>query len=352
MQELHVDSPLVFSGLVLPKRATFLSYIHSFRGLAVLLIVAGHCVESLRWQRFPYILWIICSNGTVLFVFIAGFLFQHLSGKYRYGDYLKSKFKNVILPYLILSVPAIIYHEALRWDPSDSLCDVALQTATFYLTGASHERLLVYPDDRHILSDLAAADLVGSSPKGLLVASPAPWRLAVRASQWIADRGELRTFFSVYLLGMLCSRYREQVFVIVGRLVPILLVLAISCVVAAVLRVGPEGALNLVQKLSLCALLLYWLKRYDQSLKQSFAYLATVSFGLYFIHPYVLEAFMKLPELIGGKGFLACSRVHFIADGSIAVWLACFVAATLLSLFVVAIARRLFGPYSRMIVGS
>jgi surface polysaccharide O-acyltransferase-like enzyme len=49
------------------------------------------------------------KDGTAYFIFIAGFLFQYLSKKYAYGDYLKKKFNNVILPYLIISIPAIFY---------------------------------------------------------------------------------------------------------------------------------------------------------------------------------------------------------------------------------------------------
>jgi len=90
----------------------FLRYIHNFRAIAILLIVAGHCVLGLTWGNYKYPLFknlfiIILMNGTVLFVFIAGFLFQHLSSNFSYQKYLLKKNKYVILPYIICSIPAI-----------------------------------------------------------------------------------------------------------------------------------------------------------------------------------------------------------------------------------------------------
>src|SRR5688500_16715744 len=88
----------------------FISYIHNFRGFAILFVVAGHVL--LRWpdnsltHLFFRTFW---ENGTVLFVFIAGYLFQHLSRKFEYKDYLTKKLQNVILPYLIVSTPIIIF---------------------------------------------------------------------------------------------------------------------------------------------------------------------------------------------------------------------------------------------------
>lgn len=154
--------------------------------------------------------------------------------------------------------------------------------------------LLVYSADHHILSSLAAVDLVGSSRMGLLASSPLPWCLAVRASQRSTD--ELRALFLGVLVGDVLQSLPGEGLGdhattgpdsgdnLPGR--------------AAHGIPGSHGgdALNLVQKLSLCILLLYWLEVYDQFLKKFFAYLATVSFGIYFIHPYVVWCLPSLRE--------------------------------------------------------
>src|ERR1035438_1198168 len=76
----------------------FLRYIHSFRALAIIFIVAAHCIALFDWASIPWQRHLVLSlipNGTVFFVFIAGFLFQHLSYKFEYRRYLKSKLQNV-----------------------------------------------------------------------------------------------------------------------------------------------------------------------------------------------------------------------------------------------------------------
>src|SRR5687767_4325167 len=96
----------------------FLSYIHNLRGLAVLFIVGVH-VRGYEWQLDPddqaYDFFVaLFDNGTVLFVFIAGFLFQHLTHhKFDFKHYFFQKIKVVILPYLIVSIPIIMLRLAL-----------------------------------------------------------------------------------------------------------------------------------------------------------------------------------------------------------------------------------------------
>ena len=48
------------------------------------------------------------DNGTILFVFIAGFLFQYLNhDRFQYLPYLRQKARFVVLPYLIFSMPIL-----------------------------------------------------------------------------------------------------------------------------------------------------------------------------------------------------------------------------------------------------
>ena len=86
----------------------FLRYVHNFRAVAIVIIVAGHAVVTLGRDAQPAqmdFLLDLLDNGTVLFVFIAGFLFEHLSRKFEYRSYLRKKLLNVIVPYLLISAP-------------------------------------------------------------------------------------------------------------------------------------------------------------------------------------------------------------------------------------------------------
>lgn len=86
-----------------------LNYINYFRALAIITIVLGHSVcwgdkSGAIYELNSYLL----KGGTFSFIFIAGFLFQYLSYKFKYLTYLKKKFFNVVLPYLFCITPAII----------------------------------------------------------------------------------------------------------------------------------------------------------------------------------------------------------------------------------------------------
>lgn len=95
----------------------FLTYIHNLRGLAILFVVGVHAGGyEHEWVSHPGVnrfLDLIFDpsegNGTVLFLFIGGFLFQHLThNHFEYRKYLEAKFLNIILPYIIISIPLIL----------------------------------------------------------------------------------------------------------------------------------------------------------------------------------------------------------------------------------------------------
>lgn len=90
----------------------FLNYIHHFRGLAIVLIAAVHCRTSLLWPQDSLLHDLLIyglDSSTILFVFISGFLFQYVNAeKLDYRNYLLKKIKYVVIPYVLVSIPAIV----------------------------------------------------------------------------------------------------------------------------------------------------------------------------------------------------------------------------------------------------
>ena len=77
------------------KKTKILNYINVFRGLAILLIVAGHTMQFGSIGSLTHkISMEVFTGGTALFIFISGFLFQHLSYKYEFKNYMKKKWTN------------------------------------------------------------------------------------------------------------------------------------------------------------------------------------------------------------------------------------------------------------------
>jgi surface polysaccharide O-acyltransferase-like enzyme len=351
----------------LRQRAPFLDYIHGFRGLAILFIVAGHVASVFSWEESPRLGGLLKSflqNGSVYFVFIAGYLFQHLSVRYRYWPYLKGKFKNVISPYLVMSAPAVILFTFFvhRWNVSPSFYEkpALLRIAMFYLTGAHLTTYWFIPMiaiyylaspvllywDRHAKAYFLLPALLAASfyvPRGPLV------------------QGFIH-FLPVYLLGMLCSHYRERALTTVARGQAILIAVVVGCIAGDVtLRGAPTvmewhngalGALNLAQKLALCSVFLYWLSRLQGRWSRRLGFFADVSFGVYFVHPYVISAFNVVTTGLSFRALTTNGNTDCFGSGSVGLFLGWFGMVLLASTAFVVVARRLLGRYSRMVIGS
>ena len=83
--------------------------IEFMRAIAILLVVFTHIPmqnfyidmseNTFSLQRFFYTLF---QNGTVVFIFISGYLFYHLNQKLDFKKYIFKKAKYVITPYVII----------------------------------------------------------------------------------------------------------------------------------------------------------------------------------------------------------------------------------------------------------
>ncbi len=82
----------------------------NFRGIAILLILLVHSVT--RFKGMPYFEYIypIFAHSTVVFLFISGFLFEHVTNKKQmsYGTFLSKKIKRLIYPYFFWLIPGLI----------------------------------------------------------------------------------------------------------------------------------------------------------------------------------------------------------------------------------------------------
>jgi hypothetical protein len=87
--------------------------IDSFRGLAIVIIIAGHVIglAGLGPDAFSEKVAVnLFRGGTALFVFISGFLFHYLLPRgFSHRRYLLQKAEFVLLPYLIMSAIPVTY---------------------------------------------------------------------------------------------------------------------------------------------------------------------------------------------------------------------------------------------------
>ena len=76
-----------------------------FRAIAILFVVTGHFL-NLIGKHSDSFYGLFVSNfilgGTILFVFISGFLFHHVFyDKYEFSYFITGKIKKVFFPYII-----------------------------------------------------------------------------------------------------------------------------------------------------------------------------------------------------------------------------------------------------------
>ncbi len=332
----------------------YLGYIHSFRAIAIYFIIAVHCIDVFDWDKSPVlerIVRILINNGTVLFVFIAGYLFQHLSLRYQYKKYLIAKFKNVMTPYLIISIPAIVVFilivkresvwQGFYSDP------VWLQVLHFYITGLHLAPFWFIPVI--IIYYLVSPVLVFADRyKSFYYLLP----VFVLVSCFVGRGGggspviSFVHFFSAYALGMFCSHYKQflnnwlcKTSIIYCTVFTVLCL----CLSEFYLTNITYSYLSFLQKLVLCLAILGILIRLGEKASNHYINLvANASFGVFFIHSYVLSSGKILIQKIFST----------LPDGSLwGYFLVTFITLYVCVMVIYAV-KVVFGHRSRLLVGS
>jgi surface polysaccharide O-acyltransferase-like enzyme len=331
----------------------FLNYIHNLRAIAILLIVSGHCLDAFHWSQEPEfsMLAFLYKNGTVLFVFISGFLFQHLSHKFHYSKYLITKLKYVISPYLLVSIPAIAYFTIIvkrsNFPESFYTQSVVWQILEFYFTGRHVTAFWFIPmiSIFYVLSPLLVKLDADGRWYCLL-----PLFVVVSI---LVPRGETTLvnfvhFFSVYVLGMWFSRNRDRLIPRLARHGWVLLALYGASVLIFIIGgskiPGPFSGLSYFNKLILCLLLLSLAYRYDELIGNRADFLASISFGIFFTHSYFIQG---IRYFLGGS---VMGKLPF--DGSLLYHLMLFLSVLSLCSIAIVMVRTIAGRYSRNVIGS
>jgi peptidoglycan/LPS O-acetylase OafA/YrhL len=334
------------------QKKEFIHYIHHFRGLAILFVVACHLL--LAWpahsfaDKFLNVLW---GNGTVLFVFIAGYLFQHLSKKFEYSGYLVKKLQNVIVPYLIVSAPIIVYR-LMAHDYPGYITDLHPDFASwkawekigyFLLHGAHLQPLWFVP---MITLFYVAAPIfiyIDRHPKLYFLL------IAFCAVSFFVEREPFSNipkmfvhFFSVYVFGMFLSRYKQRYLEFAKKwYVWISLATLLVFVADLVFYDRFNNPLNYLHKMLFCCFFIYWLWRLDRYVPKFFNLMADLSFGLFFIHYYTLLVVKAVYEKLAKQPI----------PGNIVYWTVDLLLVLLGSILVIQAVKKMFPKQSRYLIG-
>jgi len=377
------DTPRAAATAASPAKAgtrARVDYIEYFRGVSIILIIAGHAFD-LAWTRSGNehtldsvtalsILSALLTGGTFFFVFISGFLYRHVFyGRMSYGEFMGKKAVQVGIPYLVLGT---------------ALAFLQMNIAEFHVTIFKHGTQL--GENNYV--DLATLLATGNMMTAywyipfifvVFLASPlfdAYIRLPLRAQVavllaslalafWVHRPYEgLNPFHSfvyfanIYLFGILFCEHRDRFMAFLMRRT-VLLALALAVLAVAIAedsvlhkvtdleRASTDGwmplglDLMILQKylgiLFFCGALARW----GHLAGRTLSYLATVSFGLYFMHGVVLTLLNHAPSWVSPH-----------TGNSIFDFVTYSIVAVAGSLVIVLLIKQATGRYSRYLIGA
>ena len=350
---------------VAAKRRPMLAYLHAFRAVAILFIVLGHCVRLFDWAPVPRVelfLLDLLENGTVLFVFIAGYLFEYLSDRYEYRSYLTTKLRNVIVPYLIISVPALV-HDVLLNDPVAIWPQLAgtswpYQVGWFLLKGGAGLNFPMWFIPMIALYYLAAPLFMQFVRRPALY-----WLLPVLvvvsllihrpAHDRLDTLHQAAYYFSAYVAGMAISHFRDRIEPLLQRFwLP--LAFLTSAIIVAQWRWSPfhgnyqaiapfsmeHGLVDWIflQKMIMCLALVGFMRRWYVQRIKLVDLVADLSFPVFFLHAYFI--------------FGATLLFGSVPAGSILGFVALAGGVFSLSVATVVLLKGMLGSSSRWVLGA
>ncbi|WP_394128798.1 acyltransferase [Shewanella maritima] len=347
-----------------PKKA-FLNSINHFRGIAIIFIVMAHCYRPAGWQveTLADKAWFnLMMNGTVFFVFISGFLFHHVfSHRLDYRKYMTNKTKFVFLPYLLLSIPWIVWHITAGTTPQMHLNYTELthpmSIANWYvITGRTLTAYWYIPMGMMLFALAPWVMHLLKKQQLLLIAIPL-FIAAMIIHRPLANLNAIQSlvyFLPVYLFGVWSSENKNKLFPFINKYWLAMLVTAIALAIIQAHYFG-AGTLNkaafeltvpdlmLPQKMLLALVILAILNKFEHVQIKPLQKLADVSFAIYFIHPWITTPWWMI--------FDSPDLLHMDNQGNlISTLLVTFVVIAISYVIAITI-KRLMNKRSRYLIG-
>jgi peptidoglycan/LPS O-acetylase OafA/YrhL len=357
MQASSTDSP------------KFIDHLHAFRGFAILTIVAAHSWSYLLFMgpfetmpahnRVYSIVETLFHGSTIFFALISGLLFSMVLQDKGWRKFFSSKIKNVVSPYafvnlLFLSAFWPMYR---KWMESNG------ETPDFllvYFNGLlSGDLMLQYWYIPVLIVLYVATPLFSVLVKHRALVWVA-WLLALAplvVSRTIYPQllsGATIVYFAgAYILGMLIGENYAATRELIGRHLGVFWLITIGCSLVIGLQYINEfeaeswfssrESLFYAQKLSMAALAVHYLSRWETSLPKWLFTLGTYAFAIYFLHFFFVNMTAELVTLVAqdkANAFIAAAGGLFILLASIG-----------LSLLTAWLLKKLFRRYSRLFIG-
>ena len=268
-------------------------------------------------------------------------VFQYLKARFGYRKYLITKVRNVFLPYVVMSCPAlIVYVVGLKM----GLILSAIQTDYIInnivhalLTGSRLAPFWFIPMMAIFFIFAPAIHLVDTKPILYLVLIP-----LFALSFWVGRTPNhpfqnALFYLPVYVSGMLASNQRERLIPFLRSGWPMLLTLSL---VPWTIDSGAPGLdyAFLISKLLWCLCIMGMIDAFDAKIPAWFDTLGDMSFGIFFVHYYIISCIKNANAWLGASG------ISFVV--------VTFTITLLASILFVICSRKILGQRSRVMIGA
>ncbi len=350
----------------------FINSINYFRGIAILLIVAGHSYTLAGFtpsNLFERTTANLLTGGTALFVFISGFMFHHVfSKKFNYRKFMVKKMQNVVLPYLFLSIYPI--WDIIKYQRFSSTLGIesAWAALVFYPRTGLHLTAYWYIPFAVVLflASPLFLELMNSRYKEFLIVGGLALSALIHRPLYNINVFQSFIYFSpVYLMGMWASmnkaeiygkfRNREWIFLALALLFAIFQGEFASYTPMEGITTFPKAVESgyvgnfhkhifvyngidfmILQKVSLCFFFMVFLRRFEDRSIPFLNFTAKYSFAIFFLHCYLI----LWGERIGG-----------LAQGNILTLLLTTLVISLVSASAAFVIKKVLPRYSRRLIG-
>jgi len=320
----------------------FLNSLNNFRAMAIVFIVAGHSFGLANIDTNNPIAKLIInflSGGTFLFVFISGFLFHHVFyKKFKYNRFILGKAKTVLTPYLILGLLPVLFYVSLKKDvfggfflPSGEGWgnEYLIPALKYYWTGSFLNAYWYIP---FILITFLCSPLHVAfirSPFGIQVFTVIIFSLLSIYMHRPVDNlhvfQSVVYFMPVYLIGIFCSLNKDVIYSIFKNK-DVYLLLLVAVFLGLQIYTGHNGNYHkepfiysgidfmFFQKISLSLFFMVWLARFEHVKNKVLHTLASTSFAVFFMHPFILWVLNKFTHVFqtGAPWFVFMVIVLFV----------------------------------------
>jgi len=312
-----------------------------FRAVAIIFIVAGHCIGISGWKLDGFedrVLANLIGGGSALFVFISGFLFHHVFyPKFNYRKFIWKKFQNVYIPYLILATLPIVYAVTTKsilpeyfFGSETGVYNRLVEPAILYYF---YGGVLVYWYIPFIMTMFLMSPVfcvfIKTNKILQITITAALFVVAIFVHRPIHNISIVQSvvfFTPMYLLGIMSSINKEFIY---SQFKNKEIILFIGIVLLAILQsilykscgnlqsnaLSYRGIdINYIQKIVMSIFFMVYLHRFENNEFKVLKSLASTSFAIYFIHGWLIEIFYKL-----GTGKLSYFGFHIFPLVTVAI---------------------------------